>query len=213
MKLAVLSESAADEAAVRILVEAIVERKTEAVDGPSLEARRGWPAVLHVLPAVIKFVHYHTDAVGLVVVADSNGSSPHQIDHADVDESLEGCRLCQLLGAARQTVAALRPAGHRTRPVQVATGLAFPSIEAWYRCGLDPHASEAAWARDHDSGVHAREHIKALKREVYGTDRPHLSLAIDCAVREARRVSQDISSLEEHFPTGFGLLARQIRAW
>lgn len=213
MKLAILSESAADEAGVRILVEAIVGGKTESVAGPSLEARRGWPAVLDVLPAVIKSAHYHSDAVGLVVVADANGSPFHQVDHDEVDEPLEGCRLCQLRSRCRETLVKLGSVGHRAHPVNVAIGLASPAIEAWYRCGRDPRASEAAWSRDLNAGVHARDRITALKREVYGTDRPSLRLETECAVREARRLAQNISAFEEHFRTGFGSLAGQMRAW
>lgn len=213
MKLAILSESAADEAAARILVEAILGRTTEPVPGPPVEARRGWPGVLNVVPAVVLYLHYQTDAEGLVVVADANGSPFHQVDHDEVDEPLEGCRLCQLRSRCRETLVELRSVGHRTHPVNVAIGLAFPAIEAWYRCGRDPHASEAAWARDLNAGVRARDRIKALKREVYGTDRPSLPLETERAVREARRLAQNISALDEHFRTGFGSLAGQMRAW
>jgi hypothetical protein len=71
MKVVVLSESSADEAAIRVLVNGILGRETE--DVPSLPLRsRGWPSVIKVLPTVIKFLYYRTDAEALVVIADSD---------------------------------------------------------------------------------------------------------------------------------------------
>ena len=51
MKLAILSESPADEAAVAVLVAAALGRKFTRVQ-PSLRAR-GWPSVAQVLPSII----------------------------------------------------------------------------------------------------------------------------------------------------------------
>jgi hypothetical protein len=46
LKLAVLSESQADEAAVRLFVEAILQIQTQPIGLPPLRSR-GWPSVLH----------------------------------------------------------------------------------------------------------------------------------------------------------------------
>src|SRR5258708_1171971 len=73
MRVAILSESSADDAGIRILVEAVLGCKTEAVM-PELRSR-GWPAVRNVLPAVIKTLHFQARADGLIVVVDSNHSS------------------------------------------------------------------------------------------------------------------------------------------
>jgi hypothetical protein len=52
MKLAVISESPADEAAIKILVDAIVGEETELV--PLRLRPGGWPHVLQLLPPIIK---------------------------------------------------------------------------------------------------------------------------------------------------------------
>lgn len=80
MTLAVLSESQAEEAAIRILVNGILGRETRPVAGPPLRSR-GWPSVLNVLPSVLKHLYYRTDAEAFVVVVDSNTSPVHQIGH------------------------------------------------------------------------------------------------------------------------------------
>lgn len=74
MKVAILSESDADEAGIRVLVDAAL-----GIAPHPLELRprsRGWPAVKEVLPAVMRQLHYRTDALRLVVVADGNHSPP-----------------------------------------------------------------------------------------------------------------------------------------
>ncbi|HZP58845.1 MAG TPA: hypothetical protein VFB27_00875, partial [Opitutaceae bacterium] len=64
MNVAVLSESPADEAALRALVEAAFGEPVRPVTY-ALRAR-GWPSVAQVLPGVIRHLHFHTDADGLV---------------------------------------------------------------------------------------------------------------------------------------------------
>jgi hypothetical protein len=91
-------------------------------------------------------------------------------------------------------------------------GVAMPAIEAWYRCGVDPHASEAFWMQNLQATSHTA--IKnRLKQEVYGTERPSLALETQRAVREAHRLVQSLSTLENLFPTDFGTLARTVRGW
>ena len=68
LKLALLSESPADEAALRVLVGAVLGPFT--VVPPSLRAR-GWPSVEQVLPPILRHLHFRTEADGLVVVVDS----------------------------------------------------------------------------------------------------------------------------------------------
>ena len=74
MKVAILSESSADDAALRILVDGVLGVRTEEIDLSGTLRSRGWPAVRTVLPVVLKYLQYRTDADGLVVVADSNHS-------------------------------------------------------------------------------------------------------------------------------------------
>lgn len=80
MKVAILSESSADEAALRILTDAALGTATTLPDPLSLKSR-GWASVPRILPAVISHLHYQTDCAGLVVVIDSNGSLPHEEGH------------------------------------------------------------------------------------------------------------------------------------
>src|SRR5215213_211241 len=138
MKVVVLSESSADEAAIRILVNGILGGETE--DVPSLPLRsRGWPSVIKVLPTVIKFLYYRTDAEALVVIADSDDSPVHRSSHDQAGNEEPGCRLCQL----RRVVNETKPSALTGRDeLKIAVGLAVPAIEAWYLCGVDPHVNE-----------------------------------------------------------------------
>lgn len=112
-KLAVLSESPADEAAFGILIEAVLERPFVRVRA-NLRAR-GWPSVLQVLPAVIRHLHFNTDAQGLVVVVDSDDSVVHTEAHDAPDYFHPQCRMCRLRATFRQTVKRLPPARGRER--------------------------------------------------------------------------------------------------
>jgi hypothetical protein len=71
MRVAILSESSADEAALRILVDAVLGVVTTVPSTTPLRSR-GWHAVRNVLPVITKELQYRTDAEGLVVVVDSN---------------------------------------------------------------------------------------------------------------------------------------------
>jgi hypothetical protein len=212
MKLAIFSESAADDAAVRILVDALWGAQTEAATLQRFESRRGCHNVLKNTPVLFRHLHYQTDADALVVVLDSNGSPLHTAQHDEAAPADEDCRLCELrreIAAARRH---LRPVPGRAA-LHTGFGLACPAIEAWYRCGLDSHATEAAWARDLSAGTSAPTYISALKRTVYEADRPSLPHEIECATREAHRLAAGLSLLETSFPGGFGALARDVRSW
>ena len=211
MKIALLSESPADESAVRILAQSILG---QAIDRPApafpLRAR-GWPSVLNVLPAVIKHFHFRTDAEALIVVADSNHSTPHR-GAADEACGEAKCRLCKLRQAAEQTLQHLRDVPGRDK-LRVAVGLAMPAIEAWYLCGRRKvPTSEIAWIQGRESGNDPYTRNQ-LKKDLYGTDRPALSMLTKHAIVEAERLAENIDLLEERFPLGFGALARAVRSW
>lgn len=95
MKVAVLSESPADEAAVRILAEGVLGKQTQPIALPQLQTR-GWCTVLKVLPVVFKHLHYETDAEAFVVVVDSDHSPVHRPAHEQPGGEDEKCRLCKL---------------------------------------------------------------------------------------------------------------------
>jgi hypothetical protein len=210
MNVAILSESSADEAALRILIEGILGRNTQPIAPPRLRAR-GWPFVLQILPVALKYLHYHTDAEAFVLVVDSNHSIVHQNAHGRPGGVDPQCRLCQLQAAVARVRGELRPVSGRL-PIKTAIGLAVLAIEAWYRCGLDPQVTEAAWTRGLQSKTSPYTKNK-LKQDVYGTDRPPLELETSRAVRQASRLVQNLLFLEQSFPDGFGSLAREVRSW
>ena len=212
MRIAILSESRADEAAVRILVEGVLGRETQPVELCPIQTR-GWPSVLRIIPTVLRHLHYQTDAEALVIVADANHSPLHHATHEEPGRAETSCRLCRLREQVHQVQNSLRPvASRQPQRVQTAIGIAVPAIEAWYRCGLDPQISEATWIQQFQAEAYA--HVKnRLKRDVYGTDRPSLTLETEYASREAQRIRQQVHLLEASFPNGFGSLAREVRSW
>lgn len=210
MRVAILSESSADEAALRVLVNEVLGIETMTAHPPALRSR-GWPSVKTILPSVIKHLHYHTDADGLVVVADSDDSVVHTAQHETAPTGDPACRLCQLRQVRDSTFRSLREVPGRER-LKVAIGIAVPAVEAWYRCGLDARVSEATWMRPllERRKFYTRP---SLKQDVYGTDRPSIELETEKAVEAAKRLSDDLGSLEASFPAGFGALARDLRTW
>lgn len=209
MKVALLSESPADEAAIRVLVEAVLGQPIHQVQ-PHLRAR-GWPNVGQVLPAIIRHLHFNTHADGLVVVVDADDSVVHTAEHEAEGYFHPQCRLCRLRATFRQTVKRLPPAHGRERVLRC-VGVAVPAVEAWYLCGRDDTVSEAAWIAGQEKG-RAPYTRAELKVRVYGTDRPSLAHEIDCALREVQRHRRDVRRLEADFPGGFGSLARDLRSW
>jgi hypothetical protein len=211
MKLAVYSESRADEKAVRVLAGALLGGACEEAPLTRLRAR-GWTPMLSTARVVICQLHYATDTDGLVIVADGNGSAVHAAAPGAECEPASGCRLCQLRAAVGRAYAELVPVPGRA-PLRVAVGVAYPSVEAWYLCGRQQSSSEATWMRAMREGTQARGYILKLKQAVYGTDRPTLAKEVECAAREAQRLASDLAALEQAFPAGFGSLADEVRSW
>jgi len=209
MKLAILSESHADEAALEIIVGSILKRPLQLVQPPLRS--RGWPSVRIVLPSVIKHLYYHTDAEALAVIVDSNDSTVHDPSHEETDGGNPGCRLCILRGLVRDTLSHLRAVEGKDL-LKVAIGLAVPCIEAWYLCGKDPHVTEAAWVQARREGRYPYT-CNDLKKVVYGTDRPSLPLETRRAREEAQRLCDKLDLLERSFPNGFGPFLSELRAW
>lgn len=206
MKLAVLSESPADETALRVLLAAVLDG-TPRFAGPGFRAR-GWPNVAQILPAVIRHLHFNTDVRVLAVVVDADDSVVHRAAHEAPGYFHPQCRLCQLRAVFRQTVKRLKPRDGQ-RGVLRGVGVAAPAIEAWYLCGRDPSVTEAAWIEGCAAGRPPYTRAE-LKQRVYGTDRPSLHHGIACALREVERHRADPRRLEHEFP-GFGVLAADLR--
>jgi hypothetical protein len=208
MKLGIVSESPADEAAIRVLVESVLKQEVQILQ-PPLRAR-GWPSVAQVLPAIIRHLHFNTDASGLVVVVDSDDTVVHTEKHEAPNYFHPRCRLCQLRAVFRQTVKKLPPAHGRERLLR-GIGVAVPAIEGWYLCGRDERVTEDVWLKGQDTGVLPYTRGE-LKWRVYGTDRPTLRQEIDCALGEVARHRRDTRRLEYDFP-GFAALAKDLRTW
>lgn len=206
MRVALLSESPADEAVLRELVGAVLREPVKFV-ASNLRAR-GWPNVAQVLPAVIRHLHFNTDAEVLVVTVDSDDSVVHTAAHDAPGYFHPQCRMCQLRAVFRQVAKKLPPARGRER-VMRCVGVAVPALEAWLLCGRDAQVSEAAWVAGQEGGRLPYSRAE-LKWRVYGTDRPSLPYEIQCALREVHRHVADTRRLENDFP-GFGALARDLR--
>jgi hypothetical protein len=206
MKIAFLSESPADEAVLRVLVEgALKEKPTLASAG---YRARGWPNVLQVLPAVIRHLHFNTDVDTLVVSCDSDDSPVHSLEHDAPQYFHPQCRMCQLRAVFRQTGKRFPPAHGRPR-VRRVVGVAVPALEAWLLCGVDDAVTEAAWIDGQMRGQLPYTRAE-LKWRVYRTERPSLPHEIACAVREAERHARDLRRLEYDF-AGFAALLRDLR--
>ncbi len=209
MKLIVFGESQADEAAIRVLVEGLLGRETAPQPLPPLRSR-GYHGLRQALPTVIKHAHYRTEADGLIVVVDSNGTRLHEPGHDEPGADRQDCRLCELRAVVNEVLRGLRRR-QSGEELKIAIALATPAIEAWYLCGVQPNPTETAWGRELERGAHARSEILKLKRAAYGTERPALPLETERAVEQARRLAADLTLLERAFPNGFGPLAREIR--
>ncbi len=207
MKVALLSESPADDAALRVLVEAVLGAPPQFVS-PGFRAR-GWPNVAQLLPAVIRHLHFQTDTDTLVVSVDSDDSVVHTAAHDRPDYFHPQCRLCELRAVFRRTTKKFPPAQGRDRVLRV-VGVAVPAIEAWYLCGRDSSVSEVAWTAGQASGRPPYSRAE-LKWRVYGTDRPTLPQEIRCALHEVARHHRDPRRLENDFP-GFAALARDLNS-
>jgi hypothetical protein len=209
MKLAILSESPADEAALHVLVEYVLDGPFTTVQA-ALRAR-GWPSVEQVLPPIVRHLHFNTDADSLVVVVDSDDSVVHTSEHEAPGYHHAFCRICRLRSVFRRATKNLPPARGRERVLR-AVGLCVPAIEAWLLCGRDTSVTEQAWLDGQAAGRPPYTR-RELKRRVYGTERPSLSHEMKRAVQEVARHRGDIRRLENDFPHGFGALACDLRSW
>jgi hypothetical protein len=167
--------------------------------------------VRSVLPGVILYLHFRTDAGGLVVVVDSDSPIAHR-EIAGETVCQDGCRLCELRLVARSTLQRLTARPGRAS-LKVAVGLAVPAIEAWYRVGVDATVTEATWIQAH-TGLRPRPpYTKAsLKEAVYGTDRPPIGLSATQAVEQATRLTTQLQELCTAFP-GFRILSDEVATW
>lgn len=198
MKVHVVSESIGDETILRVFVDALVGEPTDTHAESVERGRHGLTSLQRAIPTAVR-ASYYAGARGLVIVADSNGSSLKP-----------PTRMNALWDVVNQTRSGLAP---RTTPFSVAIGLAVPSIEAWLRFGEDPQATEASWSDVKSPGSSSPERIRAMKRKIYGTDAPNVPMMLTVGVARARQVAADLPALEAAFPIGFKPLAAELRSW
>jgi hypothetical protein len=211
MKIAFFSESTADEAALKILVAGILGEQIEETNLPNKLIYRSSSHLDKTLPAVIRAVHYNSDAEALVIVSDSDDTPVHTKTHEETQ--IEECRLCQLRKAIAETLSKLQPVAGKGI-IKVSVGVPVPAIEAWYLYGINPQLYEATWIRK-QNGENITYNRKSLKQEIYGTVRPTIDLETECAVKEVKRIieSELLENLQKDFPYGFGSMAHEIRSW
>ena len=207
MKVALLSESPADEAVLRVLVDALVGEPAQVA--PAGYRARGWPNVIQVLPAVIRHLHFNTDVDTLVVTCDSDDSPVHTEAHEAPQYYHPHCRMCQLRAVFRQTSKRF-PSAHGRLKVRRVVGVAVPALEAWLLCGRDSDVSEAAWINGQQAGRLPYTRAE-LKFRIYQTERPSLPHEIQCALRETERHRRDLRRLEYDFP-GFSALMKDLKS-
>lgn len=209
MRIAVLCESTSDEAGLRILIEAILGH--EATFARHRFRSRGWPSVYNLLAPLIRHLYYNTDTGALAIVADSDDSPAHQLDHEPRLAAARGCRFCELQLHAESVLHGLRRPRDR-QPLRLAIGVAVPALEAWYARGMGEN-SEEYWQRKLTENGHLRTNRLELKRKVYGTGKPTRRVQWERAKAAATVAAQDLDQLERLFPAGFGTFAHAVRAW
>ena len=210
MKVAILSESPADEAAVRILIEGILG---ESIETLTLRARTGgWHAAVGAISPTLKDLHYCRTADALVVVIDSDNSQVHDDSHEELADVPNACRTCELRSAIKRCQDELRTLpGLSAIPMAIA--VPTPAIEAWYLFEKDSNCTEAGWKQRQQTNVTSVGEIRRLKKLAYGNDRPSVELEKSVAIERAHRLLDRLDELEGYFPNSFGLLAREIRNW
>lgn len=212
MKIALLSESSADEAAVLILIEGLLGRRVQRVDYPAPRTR-GWMGVDKAIEPTLRHLHYRTDAEALVVVIDSDESPIHRKEHAGAGSCDPKCRLCLLREKIIGIQGKLRPRQGQG-PIVTGLGIAVPAIEAWVLFDADAHISESTWIQALQS--HNFPFTKKdLKQRIYGSNDPSLVFETKRLTENASRLVKEdkLSVLEIHFPVGFGSLAEEVRNW
>jgi hypothetical protein len=209
MKIAILSESPVDEVAIRILAEAILGRTIELVP-PGRLRPGGCSSVVQAAATELIHLYYQTDAEGLIILVDSDDSPAHDPSHRNTPQFT--CRVCQIEKAVQRAQASLNRIPGRGE-LRVAIGFPVPAIEAWFRCGKDPHAAEAPFLRELAAGRTLEQARRQLKREAYGAKRPQKQRQIEVAIGEARRLAGDLERLRTQFPLGFGLFYETLATW
>jgi hypothetical protein len=199
MKLAVFSESETDDLVIMRLAGALRPEGVSRVPLPRLRAR-GWDALLNGVGAVLKHVYFRTDADALAIVADSDNSEVHNLNHGSANV---GCRHCILTEKLDRLQQFLPPITGRAR-LKVAVAVATPSIEAWLLHGTPGAITEQQWIEKRKSGANAYTEIRQLKLNAYGEAGFRSGdVRIARALEHAERLAAHIELLAGGFPNSF----------
>lgn len=211
MKLAILSESSADDAAIKILIDAIIGEETELVSPHHRYdfKTRGWPQALQLLPSFFAY-WYGTDAEAVVIIVDSDDSPIYQTEHEEENRANKECRYCLLRQKVEEVHSRLTLPDGRER-MRVAVGIAVPAIEAWLCCLQNSRVNESVWGRRHTENILFDR--KSLKKDVYGSDRASRQMIEDGSTRAVQTLIADIEEVKKRFPQGFGKLVEEIQSW
>lgn len=205
MKVLIAGESECDELALRLLMDAVVGKATTSPSSPTLRMRkRGLAGLLGSLKGIIHYAAWNTDAEALAVVIDSDMARLHD----DTQGLPCSCRRCELESVIRDVGHAIKS---RARPLWVGVAVAVPQLEAWLLAHKSNEVGEAEWQRMDNR---ARQSLRSrLKRDLYGTDRPGLSLEITRirATIEEIVANDGIELIFRKFPYGFGHFVQRLR--
>lgn len=211
LRVAVLAESEADGAVVYEIVAHVRQVAVQPVAVPSIRTR-GWPAVRRQLPAVVRTVYYQSDADALVVLADTDATTPHDPATHTPGAPHPDCRWCMLGTELARAMSLLAPRPGR-RPLGTALGAPVPALEGWLLAGRAAHASEAAWRPRGVLAASASESYKRrLKEEAYGPGPPFQATPRTAATL-IRQVLATPGALRTAYPGGYGPLEDAIRSW
>lgn len=209
-RVAVLGESATDDAVAREIVAHVRGTPVAPVAVPSLRTR-GWSALVGQLPRLVQTVVRRGEADAFIVLADTDTSPVHDpVVHAVTRAaSVAECRWCYLHATVLDTMRAIEAGGGPVIPFAV--GCPVPSLEAWLLAAQPGGPSEAGWLMDGAGNpARAKAHRLALKRRAYGdatADREPTARSL------IGQVLSDPARLRTAFPGGYAPMEDAIRAW
>jgi len=106
MKIAFLSESPADQAALAVFTKCLLGRKP--IPHSMNISARGVDGLLLALDGIYRGLHYNSDVEAMVVVVDCDESEIHEPDH-DSSKKQTDCRFCQITQIIERARKQLKP--------------------------------------------------------------------------------------------------------
>ncbi|MBL8879748.1 MAG: hypothetical protein JNG88_11570 [Phycisphaerales bacterium] len=210
MIIATIGESAVDDAIYRVFIDALLGTPSQPPPLKSFRRRSGDPFAGKFLGSILAECHYHTGAIGVVIIVDGNGSPIHQ-ELSTSEHCASKCRVCEGRSKTREVVSSFR--SRLAAPLRVALGVAYPPIENWLLFGRSKGYSESEWSRKlHTNPGSSPNHVKELKEALDMRFKVEADRIRD-GVNHAQKVIEDLDAFEAAFPMGFGLMAAEIRKW